>query len=508
MFAVSNYPDVSDLPIFPDATELQGTEVIIRSEGDQGIEVQVLKSYGCGLDVHSCFIAVCVHVRNNNRVFKYMADFNTDWNSLLAAKQWVIDTIRKYSNPVPDLRQPLHYVLEATSTYHMPILRAWGDVPSVINPMLAGATKKKTDVLDAERLSFHDLTGVWPESFVATDDLSELRVLLAERNNYAKLATQCSNRINNIIVRFGITVGRGTSVTRNPEVRAIVEDLASECPSVYDNLCPDPLPSEVKVLIQKEYRLYDRYVVEAENYMSCVRQKVYSMDWETKDSTLPGSRMVDILCTTPGVGEISCFTWLAYVGTPRRFPNAKALAAYCGLDPSLKVSAGKVTSTKKRGGCRVLHAILATSADRIIRAHSEAFGRWGYLMAKSSGKWGKTTNAVGRKLCVAIYHMMMTGMPFSYENYHIMDKAAVFDISIDELPMLNPDFKRYVKILHENDIHTTVDMITAYLTCSLAGMKGLGNKFFAVIRDFLQHQHKYQLEYKKLHPTANVVEIQ
>lgn len=143
----------------------------------------------------------------------------------------------------------------------MPILRAWGDVPSVINPMLAGATKKKTDVLDAERLSFHDLTGVWPESFVATDDLSELRVLLAERNHYAKLATQCSNRINNIIVRFGITIGRGTSVTRNPDVRAIVEDLASECPSVYDNLCPDPLPSEIKVLIQKEYRLYDQYIV-------------------------------------------------------------------------------------------------------------------------------------------------------------------------------------------------------------------------------------------------------
>ena len=124
-------------------------------------------------------------------------------------------------------------------------------------------------------------------------------------------------------------------------------------------------------------------------------------------------------------------------------------------------------------------------------------------MAKSSGKWGKATNAVGRKLCVAMYHMMMTGMPFSYENYHIMDKAAVFNISIDELPMLNPDFKRYIKILHENDIHSTVDMITAYLTCSLAGTKGLGNKFFAVIRDFLQHQHKYQVEYKKLHPAAN-----
>lgn len=63
-------------------------------------------------------------------------------------------------NTVPNLIQPLHYVIEETSTYHMPILRVWGGIPSVINPMLAGTTKKKTDDLDAEHLSFHDLTGV------------------------------------------------------------------------------------------------------------------------------------------------------------------------------------------------------------------------------------------------------------------------------------------------------------------------------------------------------------
>jgi transposase len=430
-----------------------------------------------------------------------MSDFDTDWNSLLSAKEWVIDTIKTHSAHVPDLSHPLHYVLEATSTYHMPVLRAWGGIPSVINPMLAGATKKKTDNLDAERLSFHDLTGVWPESFVASDGLSELRVLIAERNHYAKLATQCSNRINNIIVRFGITIGRGTSVTKNHEVRAIVEDLASENPSNYENICPDPLPAEVKTLIQKEYKLYDKYIDEADSYMSRVRHRVYSMDWETRDGTLSGPEMVRILCTTPGVGEITCFTWLAFVGTPRRFPNAKALAAYCGLDPSLKVSAGHVTSTKKRGGCRTLHAILVTSADRIIRAHSEAFGRWGYLMAKSSGKWKKATNAVGRKLCTAMYHMMMTGKEFSYDNYTLMQQVSTFEIPVDELPMLNPDFKRYIKILHENGIHTTTDMVTAYLSCSLGGTKGLGRKFFVTIQDFLQRQHHYHNEYKKLKST-------
>lgn len=373
--------------------------------------------------------------------------------------------------------------------------------------MLADATKKKTDDLDAEHLSFHDLTGVWPESFVPSDDLSELRVLIAQRNHYAKLATQCSNRINNIIVRFGITIGRGSSVTKNSAVRTIVENLASDCPSTYDNLCPDPLPAEVKALIQKEYLLYDKYIAEAESYMSCVRRKVYSMNWETKDSTTPGAEMVRILCTTPGVGEISCFVWLAFIGTPRRFHNAKAVAAYCGLDPSLKVSAGKVTSTKKRGGCRVLHAILVSSADRIIRAHSEAFGRWGYLMAKSTGKWKKATNAVGRKLCTAMYHMMMSGTEFSYDNYKIMQQASIFDIPVYELPMLNPDFERYVRILHDNNIHTTADMATAYLSCSLGDVKGLERKFFVTIQDFLQRQHHYQVEYKKLHPTENVIEI-
>ena len=326
--------------------------------------------------------------------------------------------------------------------------------------------------------------------------------MIAERNHYAKLATQCSNRINNIIVRFGITIGRGTSVTKNLEVRSIIEDLVSETPSYHENICPNPLPADIKNLIQQEYMLYDKYVAEADFYFIRVRRKVFSMKWETKDGTMSGTDMVRILCTTPGVGELTCFVWLAYIGTPRRFPNSKAIAAYCSLDPSLKVSAGHVTSTKKRGGCRTLHAILVTSADRIIRAHSEAFGRWGFLMAKSSGKWKKATNAVGRKLCSAMYHMMMTGQEFSYEKYTIMQNASLFDISVDELPMLNPDFKRYIRILHDHNIHTTTDMITAYLSCSLGSVKGLGRKFFVTVQDFLSHQHKYQSEYKKLYPSV------
>lgn len=76
-------------------------------------------------------------------------------------------------------------------------------------------------------------------------------------------------------------------------------------------------------------------------------------------------------------------------------------------------------------------------------------------------------------------------------------------IPIDELPALNRDFKRYIRILHENDIHTTADMITAYLSCSIGGIKGLGRKFYITLKDFISHQRQYQEDYKKLHETAN-----
>ena len=99
-----------------DVTNLE-TEIVIQSEGNQGIEVQVLKSYGVGIDCHSQFIAICVHVRNNQRIFEYMSEADTDWDSLVKPRDWVVDTIRKNSNPVPNLRQPLHYVIEAPSTY-------------------------------------------------------------------------------------------------------------------------------------------------------------------------------------------------------------------------------------------------------------------------------------------------------------------------------------------------------------------------------------------------------
>ena len=124
------------------------------------------------------------------KFFEYRREFSTRWNDLVLAKQWILKVIETCSDPVPDLAEaPFHYCIESTSTYHFPILLAWEGSPSIINPTIAGNTKRKTDVLDAKLLALHDLTGVWPSSYLPSRDVRELRVLISERNRYVHEAT-------------------------------------------------------------------------------------------------------------------------------------------------------------------------------------------------------------------------------------------------------------------------------------------------------------------------------
>ncbi len=287
-------------------------------------------------------------------------------------------------------------------------------------------------------LALHDLTGIWPQSCLPSIDVKELRVLVSGRNRFIQEATTAGNRINNIIVRFGLTVGREGSVTKNQTVRSIIEDQISAPPSRINGLCPFGIPDDVRSILRDEYQKYDLCQARADELMALIRRKTLSMEWETSNASLPGSEMPRILTGAPQIGEITAITWLAHIITPRRFPNSKAPSAYCGLDPSLKVSAKHVTSTVKRGGCRELHKALTSSGDRLIRNHSEIFGRWGYNLYLQTGKWKKAANAAARKLAVALYYMMRTVQEFSYENYSLIKDIAVFDIPVTKLPSVRP----------------------------------------------------------------------
>ncbi len=459
---------------------------------ETGTEIQYTKDYGVGIDCHSRFLQISVLVKNGPSVFEYRNQFDTDWQSVVNAKEWVVSVIETNSSPFVHITDELHYCIESTSVYHVVVLKAWKGMPSVINPSIAGSTKKKTDVLDAKMLAVQDLTGIWPSSFIPSSEVDQIRLLLAERDNFNRLATRTSNRINNSLLKFGYTFGRDGSVTKNTKVREMIEDQISDDPSDHYNVCPEGIPENVKCVFIEEYMQYDMYRELVRDYDKRIRSMVCSMNWETADSQIPGRQMLKILCTAPGIGEQTAILWLAKIVTPRRFRNEKALAAYCSLDPSLKVSAGKVTSTVKRGGCKDLHSALCMAASNLVRKHNEPFGRWGYNIAVNSGRWKKGISAVARKLAVALYFMSLRGEEFSYEKYRMMTEPDVIDISIEELANKEPAFKRYVRILISGNIHTAKQMVHSYYLCDLTNIKGLGKKFYGLLKEFIGNQEKYR----------------
>ena len=459
---------------------------------ETGTEIQYTKDYGVGIDCHSKFLQISVLVKNGPSVFEYRNQFDTDWQSVVNAKEWVVSVIETNSSPFVHITDELHYCIESTSVYHVVVLKAWEGIPSVINPSIAGASKKKTDVLDAKMLAVQDLTGIWPSSFIPSSEVDQLRLLLAERDNFNRLAARTSNRINNSLLKFGYTVGRDGSVTKNTKVREMIEDQISDDPSDHYNVCPEGIPENVKCVFIEEYMQYDMYRELVRDYDKRIRSMVCSMNWETADSQIPGRQMLKILCTAPGIGEQTAILWLAKIVTPRRFRNEKALAAYCSLDPSLKVSAGKVTSTVKRGGCKDLHSALCMAASNLVRKHNEPFGRWGYNIAVNSGRWKKGISAVARKLAVALYFMSLRGEEFNYEKYRMMTEPAVIDISIEELAIKEPAFRRYVRILISGNIHTAKQMVHSYYLCDLTNIKGLGKKFYGLLKEFIENQEKYR----------------
>ena len=486
------------------------TEVVLVDDNyhnivtdDEGKEIQRTKDFGIGIDVHAEFIQVSVLVKQNLSVFEYRHKFNTDWLSLSKAKQWATDIIRSNSIPVVDPSNNFHYCIESTSNYHVSLLKCWGGIPSVVNPKLARSGTKKTDILDAKGLAIQDLTGVWQESYIPSDAVIELRLLISERKYYSELATRISNRINNSLLGLGFTIGRDGSVTKNTDIRSKIESLYSDFPkqNIDENdadSCPLVIPDDVKFVFKDDYDQFDSAQKMIDDYNKRIIEKVKSMKWETATNEISGPEILEILDSVPGIGIQTAITWLAQIVTPRRFPNEKALAAYCGCDPSLKVSAGKVISTVKRGGRKDLHSALCSAASNLMRIHSEPFGRFGYNIAIQTGIWKKGVSALARKMCVAMYYMVLRGEKFSYEKYKMVTVPDVIDISIETLVALNPGFKRYVRYLYENSITTTKVLVYKYSMCQLPAIKGLGKNFFALVKDFIENQENYVTNYRRL----------
>jgi len=133
-----------------------------------------------------------------------------------------------------------------------------------------------------------------------------------------------------------------------------------------------------------------------------------------------GDRVVELLLTIPGCGEICAWTIRAYIDDIKRFSSAKKLCSFAGLAPWVQNSNETIRhgKTTKRGPQELRTALVQVVMG--IRRMKATTLTWRlmqrYEMMKSAKGSGKSIIATARKMTVIIWHMLSEDASFDIEK--------------------------------------------------------------------------------------------
>jgi hypothetical protein len=129
-----------------------------------------------------------------------------------------------------------------------------------------------------------------------------------------------------------------------------------------------------------------------------------------------GDRMVELLMTIPGCGEICAWTIRAYTDDIKRFANPKKYASFAGLAPWVQNSNETIHhgSITKRGPKELRTAMVQVVMG--LRRMKEKTFSWRFMqryeaMKKSKGS-GRAIIATARKIAVVIWNMLTENVEF------------------------------------------------------------------------------------------------
>ena len=131
---------------------------------------------------------------------------------------------------------------------------------------------------------------------------------------------------------------------------------------IWLNLSDFPAALEAKIRIQ--IQTLDAIETSMANIEAAIRQHVAS-------DAFPAlfRKSIELLDAMPGIGFISAVTLIAEIGDFSKFPSAKALTAFIGIDPTVNESGkfkGDLNRMSKRGS-KLARRILFTIAMASIR---------------------------------------------------------------------------------------------------------------------------------------------
>jgi transposase len=258
------------------------------------------------------------------------------------------------------------------------LLEDYGFAPHMVHPLRCKAiasARLKNDRVDAATLAQLLRADLLPEAWIAPKQVRQLRALLRHRVALVRLGTGLRNRIHAVAADHGYD--RSGSYWTGPGRSWLVEL---------------PLPAVSRQII-----------IDSLAFIDALAPTIEQLDRQVHTRVRNDPR-VKVLTALPGVGEFTAMVLLAEIGDIGRFPNARRLASWAGLTPTVRGSDLTVRHghISKQGSPYVRWVL--NQAAQTAKRHPD-FAATYHGIAKRRGTKIATV-AVARKLLTRAYHLL------------------------------------------------------------------------------------------------------
>jgi transposase len=309
--------------------------------------------------------------------------------------------------------KPVWHVLEAEDGYEL----------LLCNPRhVKNLPGRKTDVSDAAWLAQLLECGLLRGSFVPTPVMARLRDLTRYAKKLTEERTREIQRVQRVLEDAGIKLDSVASDVMGTSARAMLEALIAgeRDPVVLADFAQTRMRLKIPELrlaleggFSAHHALLLRTLLDHIDHLTAAIER---LDAQVEAEVAPFSRVVDLLCTIPGLGPRTAWVFLAEAGADMsRFPTAAHLASWAGLCPGNHESAGKRPSGRARKGDTALRTAMVEAAWAATRARSTYLGAQYQRFRRRFGRGGETNAifAVAHTMLVMAWHVLVEHKPYA-----------------------------------------------------------------------------------------------
>lgn len=374
--------------------------------------MDVLHARAAGLDVHQAEIAACVRVTGaDGRATAQGRRFATTPAGLAQLRAWLREA------------GVTHVAMEGTGVYWMPVfaaLEADVDVTLCNAHHVKQVPGRKTDQSDAAWLAQLLAQGLLRKSYVPPAAQRALRELTRARVHRVEDRTRVVNALHRLLEREGLKLGSVVSDLQGKTARAILAALADGVTDAHAlaalargtlrgkrvqlaAVLAVPLSATARVLL-----------AQALAQLALLDDQIAALDAQLAVDAAPHQAALDRLCAIPGIDRVAAVALVAELGADvAAFDTAPQLAAWAGLAPGQRESAGTRTRAGTRDGNAYVRRLLVQVA--FVLSRTKVPNPLTDFFAKKRAALGykKAAVATAHKLLRQVWAMLRHGRDYA-----------------------------------------------------------------------------------------------